>query len=146
MSDLRVARAELCMRPFIEVLQRRIVAIWLLNGEYESSSIKWAVPLEFQLTQGARILVDRINRFKDMNLDFGILDVSEMFSLIYDALSETLSHDKKPHKIELKEEEWNNLFEKLRITDPDIQTIFKELVKPVNREERSKSCLYQYKK
>lgn len=141
---LKMAEAELHLRPYIEVLQRKVTPTWLLNSQFDSPLTRWALPIYFELTQSAKILLDRLKEAdysRKITLD-EIIEACETMIVVYDVSSETVQHNKQPKRVQLTVEEWDEVFEKLKIDDSDKRQRFRELIQPITKEETSKSCLY----
>jgi hypothetical protein len=87
--------------------------------------VKWVFALEFQLSKTAKIIIERVKKFDD---EIQILDIGESLSFFYNALSETISHDRSPRPITLNEMEWKAVFDRSRISDPAAQAVIREVV------------------
>ena len=139
---MRLARAELETRPFVEVMEREILPRWLLNDRDMTTVCKLELAFEFRLTRGA-IMV--LRRMKKLKMDFDNRTLAETLTEVYDASSDVFSHKKKVRALILEDDEWEKLFEKVRVNDPVKQDLFKQMVQPFTKDE-SRLCLYQYRK
>lgn len=63
-AELDLTLAQLSARPYIELLQRKVMPTWLLNDEDLTVECKWEKSFEFGLTQAARIILYRLENMK----------------------------------------------------------------------------------
>jgi hypothetical protein len=118
-------------RPYIEILQQKVMPHWLLNGDY-LSSVKWAIALEFRLTPTAKVLCQRL---ENMSAPITIDELACAFASVYDAFSETVSHSKKQRPIRLSEQDWALLFEDAGLHDEPERMAVREMLQPVEVNE-----------
>ena len=92
-AELDLTRAELNARPYVELLQRKVMPTWLFNDEDLTNECKWEISLEFCLSQAAQIILYRLDEKK---LEVEIHCVAKTLSDAWDIFSEIYSHKKNP--------------------------------------------------
>lgn len=92
---------------------------------------KWYLSFKYEVTRYAKILRSRIGEGSDYYM------LSESLVLMYNALSNQISHDGTPRPLILTDEQWKELFEISRIYQESDQCLIKTALKPITQDEYS---------
>lgn len=131
----------LFMKPSVKQLESVVCPSWLSRGPY-STKTKWTVAMEFQLTEEAKILRNRLSASSVQPVNLGQIVVK-----VYEKFPELVWLDNPiPSSFNFLEDNLNEILEEAGIFDQDGKVIIEKMLHPISEDELSKLCFVTMQK
>ncbi|KAK7593035.1 hypothetical protein V9T40_007787 [Parthenolecanium corni] len=120
----------LFMKPSVKQLESVVCPSWLSRGPY-STKTKWTVAMEFQLTEEAKILRNRLSASSVQPVNLGQIVVK-----VYEKFPELVWLDNPiPSSFNFLEDNLNEILEEAGIFDQDGKVIIEKMLHPISEDE-----------
>lgn len=138
------------IKPSVKQLESVACPSWLSRGPY-STKTKWNVAMEFQLTEEAKILRNRLLALSVQPVNLGqiVVKVYDKFPelVLHDRIPELVLHDNPiPSSFNFLEDNLNKILEEFGIFDQDEKVIIEKMLHPISKDELSKLCFVTMQK